>query len=207
MKVIYSDEFSAMVALDSADEVVRAVLFHGRTLRQGLVAVRFPQWAALVRASILLTMHGIEHRVSSINETAEQLDAATIHGGVHLFLDDPPGPVSAGAAPFLQGDYEAAAAALELAVDREAMGGALGAWRLKGGTPYRLAVVRGHAVAIRRATVRERAHGLGFVHLHLFCPFAKVVVATGWPDDPGLEAELLEAEARLAAVAPARGDA
>ncbi len=206
-KVVFTCELAATVAIERPDEALEAVRFHMGTLRQPLLALRFPNWIALARASIDLARHGIAHRSSGITETAHELLAAQIRGeGLHLFLDDPPAPVTIGGVTLQPTDHAASVEALRLARCSGHTGGALGSWAEQGGPVYRLAATVGHAVAIRRATASERAAGLGFVHAFLVTPIA--VMTCGWPDDPHLDEELVEAEASLVAkFSPARGDA
>ncbi len=205
MKIIDTSDAGAVVAIDRPEEALEAARFHMLTLRQPLLALRFPQWIALARASIDLARHGVPHRSSGIIETASEFFAAHARGGLHLFLDDPPGRPPALADVLQPDDHTAAVKAALLAQQRAHMGGALGAWARPGGCVYRLAATVGHALAIRRATVAERERGLGFVHLFLACKAA--VVTCGWPDDPQLDQELVQAEASIAALGKAKGDA
>lgn len=204
-RIIHTSQFGATVAIDRADEAIEAVRFHMGSLQQPMLALRFPNWIALARASIDLARRDVAHRSSGITETAEQFFAAHEHGGLHLYLDDPPAPVSIGAVALQPTDHVAAVEVLQLGQRTANAGGALGSWARPGGHVYRLAATVGHAVAIRRATAAERAGGLGFVHAFLVCP--ATVVTCGWPDDPQLDEELLFAEASIAALGKAKGDA
>ncbi len=207
MKILHTSDGGANVAINTTSEAIEAVRFHIGTLRQPLLALRFPNWVALARASLALSQRRIPHRCSAITETAAEFWAAHTDGGVHLYLDDPSSMPPEGGVELQPSDGEAAMVALRLLATHPIEGGALGAWRLPGGTVYRIAAVNGHAVAIRRASAGERARGIGFVHLFLFCAHANVVVSCPWPDDEQLEDELVQAEASIESQAPAKGDA
>lgn len=198
MKIIETTEVGAVVAIDRTEEVVHAVRFHMETLGQSMLGLRFRNWIELARASIALTAEGISHRISSITETKEEFYVAHEHHALHLFLDDPPGPeLPVGVVTPLPSDGIAATEARRLMERWRADGGAFAAWCDADLVVYRFAVAGGHAVAIRRATEAERAHGLAYVHVFLRWPSTNIVVTCGWPEDAGLSHELLVAETRL----------